>query len=206
MTRGPIEESESELVLEFPDQHAQPGRCDEKGFGGAREVLGRRDGRATQALIGGSVDVAAASMSDAVRLAIEGRDVRGFSWSTRGRSPRWWSPFPERKNPLDPRSEGTSGGGVCSGSASHQILDFILASTGLPFDAVSTVSVGQSASSVAGLEHGTHDAAMLLGSAIAIFERRHPGSNFLLDLRTPAGAEQVFGSAVFPTRCSSSAR
>src|SRR5689334_15024920 len=33
--------------------------------------------KALQALMGGSVDVAAASMSDAVQLATEGRDVRG---------------------------------------------------------------------------------------------------------------------------------
>ena len=34
--------------------------------------------KALQALLGGSADVAAASMSDAVQLAVEGRDVRGF--------------------------------------------------------------------------------------------------------------------------------
>ena len=85
------------------------------------------------------------------------------------------------------------------GSASHQILNFILASNGLSLDAVSTVSVGQSASSVAALEHATVDAAILLGSAIATFERRHPGDDFLVDLRTPAGARRLFGSDVFPS-------
>ena len=34
--------------------------------------------KAIEALLGGSVDVAAASMSDAMQLAAEGRDVRGF--------------------------------------------------------------------------------------------------------------------------------
>jgi NitT/TauT family transport system substrate-binding protein len=34
--------------------------------------------KAIEALLGGSVDVAAASMSDAVQLAAEGRDVRDF--------------------------------------------------------------------------------------------------------------------------------
>jgi len=56
-----------------------------------------------------------------------------------------------------------------------------------------------SASSGAALEHGSVDAAVLLASAIAIFESRQPNQAFLVDLRTPAGARQVFGSEVFPS-------
>jgi NitT/TauT family transport system substrate-binding protein len=54
-------------------------------------------------------------------------------------------------------------------------------------------------SSVAALEHGTVDAAVLIASAISVFERRQPGQAFLVDLRTPAGARQIFGSEVFPS-------
>jgi ABC-type nitrate/sulfonate/bicarbonate transport system substrate-binding protein len=40
---------------------------------------------------------------------------------------------------------------------------------------------------------------ILLGSATSAFERRQPRQTFLVDLRTPAGARQMFGSEVFPS-------
>src|SRR4051794_36611780 len=67
--------------------------------------------------------------------------------------------------------KGRTVGVSAPGSTSHQILNFLLVSNGLSPDTVSTVSVGMSASSVAALEHGTVDAAVLLASAIAAFER-----------------------------------
>lgn len=160
----------------------------------------RGGAKAGQALVGGSVDVAAAAAVDAVQLAVEGREVRGFLLLyTRPTAALVVAPSQSGRIRSISDLKGRSVGVSAPGSASHQILNFLLASNGLPFDAVSAVSVGQSASSVAALEHGTVDAAILLGSAIATFERRHPGNNFLLDLRTPAGAAQVFGSEVFPT-------
>jgi len=160
----------------------------------------RGGAKAGQALVGGSVDVAAAAAVDAVQLAVEGRDVRGFLLLyTRPTAALVVAPSQSGRIRSISDLTGKSVGVSAPGSASHQILNFLLASNGLPFDAVSTVSVGQSASSVAALEHGTVDAAILLGSAIATFERRHPENHFLLDLRTPAGARQVFGSEVFPT-------
>jgi sulfonate transport system substrate-binding protein len=160
----------------------------------------RGGAKASQALVGGSVDVAAAASVDAVQLAVEGRDVRGFLLLyTRPTAALAVAPSQSGRIRSISDLKGRSVGVSAPGSASHQILNFLLASNGLPFDAVSTVSVGQSASSVAALEHGTVDAAILLGSAIPAFERRHPGSEFLVDLRTPTGARQVFGSEVFPT-------
>ena len=162
------------------------------------EVVGGT--KAIQALIGGSVDVAAASMPDAVQLAVEGRDVRGFLLLY-VRPTAALAVAPSQTGSIRTISDlkGRTVGVSAPGSASHQILNFLLVSSGLSADAVSTVSVGMSASSVAALEHGTVDAAVLLGSAIATFERRQPGNGFLVDLRGPAGAQQVFGSEVFPS-------
>ena len=156
--------------------------------------------KAIQALVGGSVDVAAASMPDAVQLAVEGRDVRGFLVlyirpTAALAVARAHSGSIRTIRDLKGRTVGVS----ALGSASHQILNFLLVSSGLSPDAVSTVSVGMSASSVAAVEHGTVDAAVLLGSAIAAFERRQPGNGFLVDLRQPADAQRVFGSEVFPS-------
>ena len=156
--------------------------------------------KAIQALLGGSVDVAAASMPDAVQLALEGRDVRGFLLLyTRPTAALAVAPSLNSTIRTIHDLKGRTVGVSAPGSASHQILNFLLASNGLSLDAVSTVSVGMSASSVAALEHGSVDAAVLLGSAISVFERRQPRQTFLVDLRTPAGARQVFGSEVFPS-------
>jgi NitT/TauT family transport system substrate-binding protein len=162
------------------------------------EVVGGT--KAMQALIGGSVDVAAASMPDAVQLAIEGRDVRGFLLLyTRPTAALAVAPSQSGSLRTIRDLKGRTVGVSAPGSTSHQILNFLLVSSGLSPDAVSAVSVGMSASSVAALEHGTVDAAVLLGSAIAAFERRQPGKVFLVDLRRPADAQQVFGSEVFPS-------
>jgi NitT/TauT family transport system substrate-binding protein len=156
--------------------------------------------KALQALVGGSVDVAAASMPDVVQLAAQGRDVRGFLLVyTRPTAVLAVAPGQSRRLRSVGDLKGRTVGVSAPGSASHQILNFVLATSGLPPDAVSTVSVGMSAGSVAALEHGTVDAAVLLGSAIVTFERRQPDALFLVDLRTPAGARQVFGTEVFPS-------
>ena len=156
--------------------------------------------KALQALIGGSVDVAAASMSDAMQLAIEGRDVRGFLLLyTRPTAALAVAPSQSGRIRTISDLKGRPVGVSAPGSFSHQILNFLLVSSGLSPDVVSTVSVGLSASSIAALEHGTVDAAVLLGSAIPAFERRHANIALLVDLRTPAGALHVFGSEVLPS-------
>ena len=156
--------------------------------------------KAIQALLGGSVDVAAASMSDAVPLALEGRDIRGFLLLyTRPTAVLAVAPFQSNTIRTIGDLKGRTIGVSAPGSTSHQLLNFLLVSNGLLPDAVSTVSIGMSASSVAALEHGSVDAAVLLGSAISAFEGRQPRQTFLVDLRTTASAQQVFGSEVFPS-------
>jgi len=156
--------------------------------------------KALQALLGGSVDVAAAAMSDAVQLAGEGRDVRGILvLYTRPTAALAVAPSLKGTIRTIHDLKGRTVGVSAPGSGSHQILNFLLVSNGLSPDAVRTVSVGMSASSVAALEHGTVDAAVLIASAISVFERRQPGQAFLVDLRTPEGARQIFGSQVFPS-------
>ena len=67
--------------------------------------------KAIQALLGGSVDVAAASMSDAVPLALEGRDVRGFLvLYTRPTAVLAVAPSLERYDPHDPGSQRAHSG------------------------------------------------------------------------------------------------
>lgn len=154
--------------------------------------------KALEALLGGSVDVAAGSMSDAVQLAAEGREVRGFL-VLYDRPTLALAVGPAAGDVRTIRDlRGRTVGVSAPGSASHQFLNFLLVSNGLTPDDVSTVSVGMSGSSIAALDHGKVDAAVLIASAITQFEDRHARATLLADTRTAAGAREAFGSSVFP--------
>lgn len=156
--------------------------------------------KAIEAMLGGSADVAAGSMSDAIALAAQGRRVRGFLLVYKR---------PSSALAVAPAAAGTirtvrdlkghTVGVSAPGSASHQILNFLLVTNGLMPDDVSTVSVGMSTTSISALEHRQVDAAVLLASAVPTFELRNPGTVFLADTRTQSGTKQLFGSENFPT-------
>jgi len=156
--------------------------------------------KALEALVGGSVDVAAASMSDVMLVAAEGRDVRGF-FVMYTRPSTVLAIAPARSTTIRTVRDlkGRTVGVSAPGSWSHQFLNFLLVTNGLSPQDVSTVSVGMSASSVAALEHGTVDAAVLLASASAAFADRHADNTFMVDTRTPGGVRQVFGAETFPS-------
>jgi NitT/TauT family transport system substrate-binding protein len=155
--------------------------------------------KAMEALLGGSVDVAVGSMSDAVQLAAEGRNVRSFLvLYTRPSLALVVAPALSSTIRTIADLKGHPVGVSTPGSATQQFLNFLLISNGLSPTDVSVVSVGMSASSVAALEHGKVDAAVLIASAISTFEARQTGMRFLADTRTAAGARQVFGDEIFP--------
>jgi NitT/TauT family transport system substrate-binding protein len=156
--------------------------------------------KAIEALLGGSVDVAAASMSDVMLVAAEGRDVRGF-FVLYTRPSAALAVAPARSTTIRTIRDlkGRTIGVSAPGSFTHQFLNFLLVTNGLSPQDVSTVSVGMSASSVAALEHGTVDAAVLLAGATSTFEERHPASTFMADTRTLAGVREAFGTEIFPS-------
>jgi NitT/TauT family transport system substrate-binding protein len=156
--------------------------------------------KAIEALLGGSVDVAAASMSDVMLVAAEGRDLRGF-FVVYTRPSAALVVAPARSGVIRTIHDlkGRTVGVSAPGSWTHQFLNFLLVANGLSPQDVSTVSVGMSASSVAALEHGTVDAAVLLAGAISTFEERHPTSTFVADTRTVDGLRDVFGAETFPS-------
>jgi sulfonate transport system substrate-binding protein len=156
--------------------------------------------KAIEALLGGSVDVAAGSMSDAVALGAEGHPVRGFLLLyTRPTAALAVAPGLVGTIRTVRDLKGRSVGVSTPGSASHQLLNYLLVTNGLGPDDVSAVSVGMAGSSIAALEHQQVDAAVLIASAVTAFADRHDGRGFMADTRTPAGANRVFGSEVFPS-------
>ena len=157
--------------------------------------------KAIEALLGGSVDVAAASMSDVVQLAAEGRDVRGFLVLLHASVHRAGGRAgPERHYSDDPGSERPYGRRL------HP---------GLVDAPVSQLPPGHKWPLAGGCQHcvGRH-VGQLCGRARAWHGRRsgppcqcrdrirgtapeqHRSSSIL---RTLAGARQVFGSETFPS-------
>jgi NitT/TauT family transport system substrate-binding protein len=94
--------------------------------------------------------------------------------------------------------KGHSVGVSAPGSATHQFLNALLFVRGLAADDVSAVPVGTAATSIAALEHGKVDAAVLVGSAIPMVRQRNASIVFLADTRTAQGARLVFGTEIFP--------
>jgi NitT/TauT family transport system substrate-binding protein len=156
--------------------------------------------KAMEALLGGSVDVAVGSVSDVILLAAHGRQVRCFYllYSRPTVALAVADNLSDRITSIR-ALRGHTVGVSAPGSASHQILNQLLAEQDLSPDDVSIVPIGMSASSVAALEHRKVDAAVLIATAITSFEERHPGTRFLVDTRRAAGAKRAFGSEVFPS-------
>jgi NitT/TauT family transport system substrate-binding protein len=84
------------------------------------------------------------------------------------------------------------------GSGSQLFLNYLLAVNGLQPTDVSTIAIGVGAPSLAAIEQGQVDAAVVVGGAINVLLRAHPGLAILADTRTPEGSRRVFGPASFP--------
>ena len=166
----------------------------------ASEVAGLSKG--VEALMGGSVDVAAGTLAQSIQAASEGAATRCFlNLYTRPISALAVAPGMTQTirgvRDLKHHSVGVSS----PGSATHQFLNALLAAQGVSPDEVSAVPVGTAATSIAALEHGKVDAAVLVGSAIPMVKLRHADIVFLADTRTSEGVRQVFGTEVFPNTC-----
>jgi NitT/TauT family transport system substrate-binding protein len=161
------------------------------------EVGGMSKG--VEALMGGSVDVTAGAMAQTIQAASEGAAMRCFmNLYTRPVLALAVAPG-MTKTIRDVRDLKQHSVGVSApGSATHQFLNALLVARGLSPDDVSAVPVGTAATSIAALEHGKVDAAVLVGSAIPMVQQRNAAIVFLADTRTPEGARMVFGTETFP--------
>ena len=84
------------------------------------------------------------------------------------------------------------------GSGSQIFLNYLLSVNGLQPADVTAVAIGVGAPSLAAMEKGDVDAALVLGGAINLLLRAHPGLTIVADTRTAEGSARVFGSASYP--------
>jgi NitT/TauT family transport system substrate-binding protein len=152
-----------------------------------------------EALLGGSVDITAGGLPQALQVAAEGRSVRCFlALNSRPAVAFAVAPSAREKIHTVRDLKGRRVGISSPGSVTHQFLNFFLVSNGLLPTDVGLVSVGTGAASIAALEHGTVDAAILVASGITTFEQRYPKATLLADVRTEEGARRIFGVSSIP--------
>jgi len=153
-----------------------------------------------ETLLSSSVDVMGGSLMQTLPLAAEGQDVRSFLLLySRPTMAIAVAPAMAGKITNVAQLKGHKVGVSATGSPLHMQLNFSLARSGLPPEDVFPVPIGTGAASLASLEIGRVDAAVLVGSAITTFEQKYPHAVFLSDSRTPEGARRMFGTDVFPS-------
>lgn len=155
-------------------------------------------GKSMEALLGGSVELAAGNYEVILQANAAGRDVRSlYILATR--------PFlvlaaaPGRSEIASiPDLKGRTVGVAALGSNGQTLLSFLLIRHGMTLADVAPVAIGNSASAIAALEYGKVDAAILNSAVFEMLRVRHPGVAVLLDSRTEAGASGLFGVPDLP--------
>ena len=151
-----------------------------------------------QALIGGSVDLAAIAYQQTIQMAAEGQHLRAFFIGVR-RTNTVLLVAPKARDRIR-RVEDLKGAlvGVPSlWSPTHQWVDGILLKHGVRPSEVSTVGIGATASTVAAVESGRIAAAGVSGGDHIRLLRRNPGLRILLDGSTLEGTLESYGCDCF---------
>src|SRR3954462_8762629 len=144
------------------------------------EVSGMSKG--VEALMGGSVDVTGSGLAQTIQAASEGAPMRCFmNLYTRPIMAIAVAPGMTQAIRTFRDLKGHSVGVSTPGSATHQFLNALVVGAGLSTDDISAVPVGTAATSIAALEHGKVDAAVLVGSAIPMVQQRNADIAFLAD-------------------------
>ncbi|MCC6362780.1 MAG: ABC transporter substrate-binding protein [Bryobacterales bacterium] len=156
--------------------------------------------KALEALLGGSADVVCGYFDHVIQLNAEGRHLKAFV--TMQRFPGLAlvvSPAASRKVNTLADLRGAVVGVSAPGSSTDLLLKYLLSGNGVDPGSVSVTGIGMSAGSVAAMEHGKVDAAIMADPAITILEKRtgHP-LVLLADTRTEEGVKQVFGTTQYP--------
>jgi NitT/TauT family transport system substrate-binding protein len=150
------------------------------------------------ALEDGSTDVALGTTAP-IQMAAEGRSIQGFLVIySRINTILVVSPAAAADMHHIADLKGHRVGVSSLGSGSQLLLNYLLSLNGLQGADVSAVAIGVGPPALDAIEHGQVDAAIVVGGAINVLLRAHPGLGILADTRTAEGARQIFGSASYP--------
>lgn len=155
-------------------------------------------GKALQALVGGSVDVAGVSYPQTLQLAAEGQPLRSFFiMARRGSMAVVISPPVTDRYRRAEDLKGAQIGVTSPGGASHLFANYYLAAHGLGAADFRTANIGLGASALAAMESGRVDAAAVSGGDHLRLRRRFPNLRVLVDSSTPEGMREIYGGDTF---------
>jgi len=150
------------------------------------------------ALQDGSTDVALGTTAP-IQMAAEGRSIQGFLVIySRINTILVVSPAAAADIHRIADLKGHRVGVSNLGSGSQLFLNYLLGTQGLQGADVSAVAIGVGPPALDAIEQGQVDAAIVVGGAINVLLRSHPGLTVLVDTRTAKGSRQIFGSASYP--------
>jgi len=156
--------------------------------------------KTTQALLGGSADVAGGIFEQTLSTALQGHTITSFVTLMDGDF-RALIVAPAKSNRIRRIEDlkGTVVGVSSLGSPNQFLLTSIATRHGVPQKSISIAAVGSFTLAVAALERNKVDAAVLSGSGISLLQKRHPEARLLVDARTAEGMREAFGVDRYPT-------
>ena len=149
---------------------------------------------ALKAVLGGSADVVSGYFDHCVNLAARKQELLSFVVYDRypGEvlvvSPAHTSEIKSIKD-LSGKKVGVS----APGSSTDFFLKFLLKKNGIDPASVAVIGVGLGATSVAAMEQGQIDAAVMLDPSVTVLQGSHPDLRILSDTRTEKDTLDVFG-------------
>jgi NitT/TauT family transport system substrate-binding protein len=171
----------------------QLGEYDKAGL--AVELVDLKGGSdALKAVLGGSADVVSGYFDHCVNLAARKQELQAFVVYDRYPglvlvvSPAHTNEIKSIKD-LAGKKVGVS----APGSSTDFFLKYLLKKNGLDPASASVIGVGLGATSVAAMEQGQIDAAVMLDPSVTVLQGSHPDLRILSDTRTQKDTLEVFG-------------
>jgi NitT/TauT family transport system substrate-binding protein len=171
----------------------QLGEFDKAGL--AVDLVDLKGGSdALKAVLGGSADVVSGYFDHCVNLAAKKQDLQSFVVYDRYPglvlvvSPKHTGEIKSIKD-LAGKKVGVS----APGSSTDFFLKYLLKKNGVDASAVAVIGVGLGATSVAAMEQGQIDAAVMLDPAVTVLQGSHSDLRILSDTRTQKDTLDVFG-------------
>ena len=171
----------------------QLGEFDKAGI--AAELVDLKGGSdALRAVIGGSADVVSGYFDHCVNLAAKKQELVAFVVYDRYPglvlvvSPKHTAEVKSIKD-LAGKKVGVS----APGSSTDFFLKYLLKKNGVDPASVAVIGVGLGATSVAAMEQGQIDAAVMLDPSVTVLQGSHPDLRILSDTRTQKDTLELFG-------------
>ena len=171
----------------------QLGEYDKAGL--AVELVDLKGGSdALKAVLGGSADVVSGYFDHCVNLAAKKQELQAFVVYDR---------YPGLVLVVSPSHNGEiksikdlagkKVGVSAPGSSTDFFLKYLLKKNGIDPASVAVIGVGLGATSVAAMEQGQIDAAVMLDPSVTVLQGSHPDLRILSDTRTQKDTLDVFG-------------